>query len=94
MNQNHPHQNVYFSSTVNLFGGRKGFERDYWQLSIKQALEWLIDNKNGELHVIIDDHYYSPELTYSDFNHPQNSSLIFKQDMKKKITDLSSIRTQ
>lgn len=41
---NHPHQNVYFNPIVELeaFGGREDFERDYWRLSTKQALEYLL----------------------------------------------------
>lgn len=75
MQQNHPHQNVYFSSAVDLFGKREGFERDYWQLSLKQALEWLLANKKGELHIVVHDHY----------NHPEQSSYILKINDRKRI---------
>ncbi len=42
MVKNHPHQNVYFSPTVALFGGRANFERDYWRLSVRQGVEYLL----------------------------------------------------
>lgn len=43
MVQNHPHQNVYF----NFLAGNnieKDFDRDYWGLSYKQALEYIAKN--------------------------------------------------
>jgi len=85
MQKNHPHQNVYFSSAVNFFGQKKDFERDYWQLSIKQALEWLIKNKDGEINIIIYDlQYYSDHDTYS-FKNQEYRSFILKESDKKRL---------
>jgi hypothetical protein len=41
MQQSHPHQNVYFNA---LAGGdlRRRFELDYWGLSYRQGLEWIL----------------------------------------------------
>jgi hypothetical protein len=41
MLQSHPHQNVYFNA---LAGGdlRRRFELDYWGLSYRQGLEWIL----------------------------------------------------
>jgi hypothetical protein len=40
---NHPFQNVYFNNVIaGLFGGREAFERDYWRLSVRQALEYIL----------------------------------------------------
>ena len=44
----HPHQNVYF----NFLAGKKiheKFENDYWGLSNKQALEFLLENVNKNI---------------------------------------------
>lgn len=42
MIREHPHQNVYFNNTVSeIFGGKQGFERDYWRLSLRQGVEIL-----------------------------------------------------
>jgi hypothetical protein len=70
-----PSSKLYFSSAVDLFGKREGFERDYWQLSLKQALEWLLANKKGELHIVVHDHY----------NHPEQSSYILKANERKRL---------
>jgi hypothetical protein len=45
---NHPFQNVYFTPVVELFGGRSAFERDYWALSARQALEHILANDDRE----------------------------------------------
>ena len=45
MANNHPYQNVYF----NILAGKKvqtKFELDYWGLSNKQALEFILENDN------------------------------------------------
>jgi len=44
----HPHQNIYF----NLLAGKKTekyFELDYWGLSNKQALEYIINNEDKKI---------------------------------------------
>ena len=45
---NHPHQYVYFNFLV---GGNfdKKFEMDYWGLSYKENLEYLLKHENKEL---------------------------------------------
>ena len=50
MVQQHPHENVYF----NLLAGRPDtlryrFEMDYWGLSYKQAIDYLLANDSSEL---------------------------------------------
>ncbi|GAJ22942.1 unnamed protein product, partial [marine sediment metagenome] len=48
MIKNHPHQNVYF----NFFAGKnikERFELDYWGLSYKQALEYVLENDSSEI---------------------------------------------
>jgi ABC-type multidrug transport system fused ATPase/permease subunit len=45
---NHPFQNVHFTPVVKLFGGRSAFERDYWALSARQALEYILANDDRE----------------------------------------------
>jgi|TARA_B100001964_G_scaffold221579_1_gene265724 hypothetical protein len=48
MTRDHPHQNVYF----NFLAGKNihnKFEIDYWGLSNKQALEYILENDNKEV---------------------------------------------
>ena len=60
MVQNHPHQNVFFNF---LAGGdpaavKDRFELDYWGLSYRQALEYILENDPGK------------EVAISVANHP------------------------
>ncbi|MCP4650991.1 MAG: glycosyltransferase family 39 protein [PVC group bacterium] len=46
MRQNHPHQNVYFNGLMghNMNAAKGNFELDYWGLSYRQALEFILNN--------------------------------------------------
>lgn len=50
----HPHQYVYFNQLV---GGTKGaytdYVTDYWQLSVKEASEWLVKNVPQDRKIIV-----------------------------------------
>lgn len=46
MYQNHPHQNVFFNSLVNKKELNSKFDLDYWGLSYKQNLEYIIDKNS------------------------------------------------
>ncbi len=39
---NHPHQNVYFNALVDRATVESSFERDYWGLSYRQGLEYIL----------------------------------------------------
>ena len=70
----HPHQNVYF----NLFAGKnpeKNFEADYWGLSNKQAIEFILENENRNINKI----YPASNMNLSV------STLIFSELQKNKI---------
>jgi len=42
---NHPHQNVYFNCAVrDMSTAKENFELDYWGLSYKQGLEYILKN--------------------------------------------------
>ena len=45
MIKDHPHQNIYFNFLAGKNIGTK-FELDYWGLSNKQALEYILKNDN------------------------------------------------
>ena len=50
MYKNHPHQNVYF----NFLAGKefnKKFDMDYWGLSNKTALEYIVANETGDVKI-------------------------------------------
>ena len=70
----HPYQYVYF----NFLGGKeieKNFEADYWGVSIKQAIEYIISNNNKNIYKI-----------YPASNIDLNlSKLIFSNSQKNKI---------
>jgi hypothetical protein len=45
MVRHHPHQNVYFSALAGGIRGAEGrFDLDYWGLSYRQALEYVLEN--------------------------------------------------
>ena len=74
----HPYQNVYF----NFLAGKKiegKFETDYWALSNKQALEYILLNNNK-------DYYKIYPASHMDIN---TSKLIFSNLEKKKIKTVS-----
>jgi hypothetical protein len=50
---NHPFQNVHFTPVAELFGGRSAFERDYWRLSARQGLEYILANDDRDTIVIL-----------------------------------------
>lgn len=45
---NHPYQNTFFSAMASAFGGSQGFERDYWRLSVRQGLEYVLENDDRQ----------------------------------------------
>ena len=50
MYKNHPHQNIYF----NFLAGKefnKKFDMDYWGLSNKTALEYIVANETGDVKI-------------------------------------------
>lgn len=59
MYRNHPHENVYFSVPVSLV--KDSFERDYWGLSYRQAIAYILENDS------------SPEISYYA---PQNIAYV------------------
>ncbi|MDJ1505981.1 phospholipid carrier-dependent glycosyltransferase [Xanthocytophaga agilis] len=73
MIKNHPYQNVYF----NTLAGRnieKNFERDYWGLSYKQALEYIVaHDSSSSIHIICN---LPPGITNTIFLDPKDKSRI------------------
>jgi hypothetical protein len=48
MVENHPYENVYFNMLAGgMQSAKKNFDLDYWQLSSKQALEYILGHDNG-----------------------------------------------
>tara|TARA_B100000029_G_scaffold249661_2_gene246590 strand:- start:2679 stop:4307 length:1629 start_codon:yes stop_codon:yes gene_type:complete len=71
----HPHQNVYF----NFFSKQKfhnNFEKDYWGLSNKASLEYIINNSSS----------YPSVVTTISFSSLEMSSLILDENEKNKIS--------
>ena len=51
----HPYQNEYFSPLANPYDGRIGerYNMDYWDVSRKEALEWLVETYPDERRIIV-----------------------------------------
>ena len=51
----HPYQNEYFSPLANPYDGRIGerYEMDYWDVSRKEALEWLVETYPEQRRLIV-----------------------------------------
>ena len=51
----HPYQNEYFSPLANPYDGRIGerYNMDYWDVSRKEALEWLVETYPDERRLIV-----------------------------------------
>ena len=58
----HPNQAVYFNRLGHL-AGRENFERDYWRISAKQGLEFLLSQDPAEdIAVCIESQFEQPEF--------------------------------
>ena len=69
----HPHQQVYF----NIFAGKiptKKFEGDYWGLSMRQGLEWILKNDKRKVITVA-----------SDFNLARFNRVIIKTEERDRI---------
>jgi hypothetical protein len=77
---NHPYQNVYFNEAVHLFGEREDFERDYWGLSVRQGLEYILAHDDGSSIEV-----YTENLT---FNHGVN---ILPPDDRARLTMVTAL---
>lgn len=60
----HPYQNVYFNRLVgeNLKYARDNFDLDYWGLSYRRALEYIIENDRDENIKVFDAMFFGPML--------------------------------
>jgi Dolichyl-phosphate-mannose-protein mannosyltransferase len=54
MYTNHPHQNIYFNNAARMYfkNMHKQFELDYWGLSYKQALAYLLKTETGPIRFV------------------------------------------
>jgi len=60
MVQNHPFQSVYFNQIGKAIG-RENFERDYWRVSMKRGLEFILLADNSEIiHVCTEEQFSEP----------------------------------
>lgn len=78
---NHPYQNVYFNDTsVRLLGGRENFELDYWRLSVRQGIEYLLNiDPNAQINI-----YTHPRQGDA----PKNAMILSSADISR-ITTLT-----
>ncbi len=84
MVRNHPHQNVYF----NLLAGsniREKYDLDYWGLSYKQGLEYILTNDSSPKIFITSDHNdmdLTPMLNFSIMPVKERGRLEYTFDIK------------
>ncbi|QHJ08445.1 ArnT family glycosyltransferase [Hymenobacter busanensis] len=45
--RDHPHQQVYFNNLLSADDIENGYERDYWGLSYRQGLEWILQHDDA-----------------------------------------------
>lgn len=58
----HPHQAVYFNHIGYLLG-RENFERDYWRISVKEGLEYLLAQEPSEnITICMESQFENPEF--------------------------------
>jgi hypothetical protein len=64
MIQSHPHQNVYFNLLLgkNMEKAGENFDLDYWGLSYRTALEYILKNDQGESIRIFDAMLFGPMI--------------------------------
>ena len=62
MIQYHPYQHVYFNPIGDLLG-KENFERDYWRVSMKKGLEYLLEKDPGEaINICTEDQFADPSF--------------------------------
>jgi len=62
MINHHPHQYVFFNR-IGYLAGRENFERDYWRISMKQGLEFLLDyDSSDELVICTEEQFQDPQF--------------------------------
>jgi len=62
MINHHPHQYVFFNR-IGYLAGRENFERDYWRISMKQGLEFLLDyDSRDELVICTEEQFQDPQF--------------------------------
>ncbi|MFH1051807.1 MAG: phospholipid carrier-dependent glycosyltransferase [bacterium] len=77
----HPHQMIYFNRVVNK-NIENNFEKDYWGLSLRDGLDWLM--KNAKTPIIIYNEPFNPVKGSSRiFDEQQKQKLIFENDFNK-----------
>jgi len=95
MIRNHPYQNLYF----NLLTGRDGekmeerFELDYWGLSYRQALEYIIENdKDKEITIYVPNE--PGEINSYLLEKEERERLVYVDDLNKAKYFLTNYRWQ
>jgi len=90
----HPHQNVYFNILAgkNMSEAKDSFELDYWGLSYKQALEYILENDKDEIIKVYTT--TSPGRPYSDLilRTEEKNRLVFLDETDEAEYFLSNYR--
>ncbi len=95
MLKNHPYQNVYFNRLAgkNMSSAKKNFELDYWGLSYRQALEYILTHDARE-HIKIYAAQEVGKLTAVMFNAEDRKRVMFVDNPKDADYFASNYRWQ
>ena len=83
--KNHPNQYVYFNElTGGINGAYKEYETEYWCNSMKQAVEWLIENEEfGEEKIRIAANFEITTAQYFANKYPEKIQMLWTRENEK-----------
>ncbi len=81
MVRNHPFENVYFSRFMPVSTAQRYFDPDYWALSYKQSIEWILGNESRFIIVVFSDENIAMVNAYNLF--PITLERIIRTDDKE-----------
>ncbi|MEW6041907.1 MAG: glycosyltransferase family 39 protein [Elusimicrobiota bacterium] len=91
MFRNHPHQNVYFNVIARTGRVENNFELDYWGLSYRQALEYLLKTNPGKPIKIFTENWPGYANSYI-LREKDRARLVYVKDMQHADYFLTNFR--
>jgi hypothetical protein len=90
----HPYQDVYFNRIAgkNMESIKQNFELDYWGLSFKEALEYILQNDGDEIITLHFDNYCGETTFFSILSREQRNRLKYVDDLNDAKYFLSNYR--
>ena len=90
----HPYQDVYFNRIAGktMESIKQNFELDYWGLSFKEALEYILQNDGDEIIALHFDNYCGETTFFSILSREQRNRLKYVDDLNDAKYFLSNYR--